>query len=320
MTNIDEKLLERIKRAEREIERLKVKERPSGSSGGGVTDHGALTGLLDNDHPQYLLTSGKAADADKLDNIDSTGFVQTSGTQSVGGIKTFSSIPVLPSSNPTAANQAARKGYIDSNFVGLTGNQVITGVKTFSSLPTLPTTAPTTNQPIRKGYADATYVGLTGTETIAGVKSFSSIPVLPASNPTAVNQAVRKGYVDSNFVSSATLGTWQNWTPTVTYLGGSTDPTSTTIEHARYCQIGNMVSFSLVASIVCGSGNRTVAFVTLPITAKYSQITASCSEDIVTSTNTPRACWADNTSRMVVTLTSAMTQDGRIRISGTYEV
>ena len=30
-------------------------------------DHGALTGLSDNDHPQYLLTTGKAADADKLD-------------------------------------------------------------------------------------------------------------------------------------------------------------------------------------------------------------------------------------------------------------
>ena len=35
---------------------------------GGVTDHGLLTGLEDNDHPQYLLAaSGKAADSDKLD-------------------------------------------------------------------------------------------------------------------------------------------------------------------------------------------------------------------------------------------------------------
>jgi len=40
----------------------------------GVTDHGALTGLGDNDHPQYLLTTAKAADSDKLDGLDSTDF------------------------------------------------------------------------------------------------------------------------------------------------------------------------------------------------------------------------------------------------------
>lgn len=41
----------------------------------GVSDHGALTGLADNDHPQYLLAaSGKAADSDKLDGLDSTAF------------------------------------------------------------------------------------------------------------------------------------------------------------------------------------------------------------------------------------------------------
>jgi len=37
-------------------------------------DHGSLAGLGDNDHPQYLLTTGKAADSDKLDGVDSTGF------------------------------------------------------------------------------------------------------------------------------------------------------------------------------------------------------------------------------------------------------
>ena len=83
-------------------------------------DHGALGGLSDDDHPQYLLTTGKAADADKLDNIDSTGFVQTSGDQSVGGIKTFTSIPVLPATNPTTVNQAVRKGFADATYLGKT--------------------------------------------------------------------------------------------------------------------------------------------------------------------------------------------------------
>lgn len=82
-------------------------------------DHGALSGLADNDHPQYLLTTAKAADSDKLDGVDSTGFVQTSNNQTVGGIKTFTSIPVLPATNPTTDNQAARKGYVDSVAISL---------------------------------------------------------------------------------------------------------------------------------------------------------------------------------------------------------
>ena len=73
MSNFDETVIRRLTALEREVERLRVKERPVGG-GGGVTDHGALTGLSDNDHPQYLLTTGKAADSDKLDGNDSTGF------------------------------------------------------------------------------------------------------------------------------------------------------------------------------------------------------------------------------------------------------
>jgi len=150
MSNFDETVIRRLTALEREVERLRVKERPVGG-GGGVTDHGALTGLSDNDHPQYLLTTGKAADSDKLDgidstgfataghdhdsdylgitakasdsdkldNIDSTGFVQTSGNQTVGGIKTFTSIPTLPATNPTTANQAVRKGFADATYLGI---------------------------------------------------------------------------------------------------------------------------------------------------------------------------------------------------------
>jgi len=39
--------------------------------------------------------------------------VKLTGAQSIDGVKTFSSIPVLPGSNPTSSNQAARKGYVD---------------------------------------------------------------------------------------------------------------------------------------------------------------------------------------------------------------
>ena len=38
------------------------------------------------------------------------------GNQTVAGVKTFSSIPVLPASNPTTDNQAVRKKYADDTF------------------------------------------------------------------------------------------------------------------------------------------------------------------------------------------------------------
>ncbi|MBM3210613.1 hypothetical protein FJZ33_00215 [Candidatus Poribacteria bacterium] len=42
-------------------------------------------------------------------------FVDLTEGQSVGGIKTFTSIPILPASDPTTDNQAARKAYVDIN-------------------------------------------------------------------------------------------------------------------------------------------------------------------------------------------------------------
>lgn len=46
-----------------------------------------------------------------------SGAVDTSTAQTIGGVKTFSSIPVLPSTNPSSANEAARKGYVDGKSI-----------------------------------------------------------------------------------------------------------------------------------------------------------------------------------------------------------
>lgn len=53
------------------------------------------------------------ADKKKLEDVDSTA-VKVTGDQSIAGIKTFSSIPVLPATDPTSDNQAVRKAYVDS--------------------------------------------------------------------------------------------------------------------------------------------------------------------------------------------------------------
>ena len=51
--------------------------------------------------------------------------VDDTHAQTIAGIKTFSSIPVLPASDPTADNEAARKAYVDS--VAASGQQVWRG-------------------------------------------------------------------------------------------------------------------------------------------------------------------------------------------------
>lgn len=117
--------------------------------------------------------SGLATDIATLDGE----VVKLTGDQSVAGIKTFTSIPVGPASDPTTDNQLTRKLYVDSGIAVVQGNvdDVVADLATL----------------------DGEVVKLTGDQSVAGIKTFSSIPVLPASNPTTDNQATRKLYVDT---------------------------------------------------------------------------------------------------------------------------
>lgn len=53
-----------------------------------------------------------------------TNNVKTTWDQTIAWIKTFSSIPLLPASDPTTANQAVRKAYADSVIAETTGTTV----------------------------------------------------------------------------------------------------------------------------------------------------------------------------------------------------
>ncbi|HPG10323.1 MAG TPA: hypothetical protein PLU37_02250, partial [Chitinophagaceae bacterium] len=65
-----------------------------------VTDHGALSGLGDDDHPQYLLTTAKAADSAKLEATTPTSV----GLSLVG-----------------ATNAAAARTAIGMRFISMSG-------------------------------------------------------------------------------------------------------------------------------------------------------------------------------------------------------
>jgi len=116
------------------------------------------------------------------------------------------------------------------------------------------------------------------------------------------------------------VSTWQAWTPSVIYLGGTTNPTSLTFDHARYCRTGDTVTFSIVATVARGSGNRTVVAFSLPITAKYANFAASGTEDVTSTTPKACGCYSDNSTRVIVRFATAMANDGKIRVSGSYEV
>ena len=70
------------------------------------------------------ITNGQTADADDINAelsalasdisaLDSAA-VKLTGNQTLQGVKTFGSIPVLPASDPTTDNQAVRKAYVDA--------------------------------------------------------------------------------------------------------------------------------------------------------------------------------------------------------------
>jgi hypothetical protein len=64
------------------------------------------------------ITSG-TFDSDRIPILPTNRYgsaVLLSGAQTIGGTKTFSDIPILPASNPTADNEAARKAYTDTKL------------------------------------------------------------------------------------------------------------------------------------------------------------------------------------------------------------
>ena len=123
--------------------------------------------------------------------------VKLTGNQTVAGIKTLTSSPIVPVA--TTDTQAPQKKYVDDENlkdVHLTGIQTVAGVKTFSSSPVVPI-ATTDLQAPQKVYVDtldAQDVKVTGTQTVAGIKTFSSSPIVPA--PTTDLQASTKKYAD----------------------------------------------------------------------------------------------------------------------------
>ena len=140
-------------------------------------------------------TGNQATRKTYVDSLNAAN-VKLTGNQSIGGTKTFSSSPVVPT--PTSASHAARKDYVDgldAANVKLTGNQSISGTKTFISNPNVPSQTSgghAANKIYVDGSIDGLFAGvvsLNTTQTITGAKTFSSVTsfgasIYPRTNPT----------------------------------------------------------------------------------------------------------------------------------------
>jgi hypothetical protein len=112
-------------------------------------------------------------------------------------------------------------------------------------------------------------------------------------------------------------GVWKDWTPTVTYTGGTTDPTSLTITYARYSIIGKICHIFISGSLVMGSGNRTSTLFSLPV--NYSlNFTGSC---VVTYASTDYMWHVYGSGGNKVTVShGGMSSNGIIYVSAFYQI
>ena len=90
---------------------------PSGAGVIPIANIPDINGAKLADFPNIPSGAGAIPDA----NMPST-LVKLTGDQTIAGIKTFSSILVLPASDPTTDNEAVRKAFLDEKFNTSTGH------------------------------------------------------------------------------------------------------------------------------------------------------------------------------------------------------
>ena len=151
------------------------------------------TGTVNLPATSYVPTMGTTSSALVNKGYVDGGFVDLTTAETIGGVKTFSSLPVVPTTAPTAAGQVASKAYVDSMLGGAGAGSYAAGSGLSLSGNVFS--------------ADGTVVRTSGAQTLAGVKTFNNIPLLPAVTPTLDTQVASKAYADTKFGAGAALTT-----------------------------------------------------------------------------------------------------------------
>ena len=115
-------------------------------------------------------------------------------------------------------------------------------------------------------------------------------------------------------------GTWQSYTPSLSWSDGTTDPTSATFDYAKYMQIGKMVTVQIILTVKRGSGNRVYATIGLPINSSVNGLAGTGVEDLTSALRQPFNVSSYAYNAVTAYLPSAMSRDGSIRLTFTYPI
>ena len=120
------------------------------------------------------------------------GYCALSGNQTVAGIKTFSSAPVMSGSSiattsisgSSLVNATIQQAQVLNGYVTASSAQTVAGIKTFSSPPVM-SGASISSGTIGQTQVANGYCALSGNQTVAGIKTFSSPPVMSGASISA---------------------------------------------------------------------------------------------------------------------------------------
>ena len=277
--------------------------------------------IAGHDHDSdYLGISAKAADSDKLDGLDSTDFVDKTTAQTIAGIKTFSSIPVLPSTDPTTANEAVRKGYADATYVPLSykdGWIPVSDTWTYASATTI--TVPSGAASI---YKVGMGIRLTQSSTvkyfyIVGVAD-TVLTITGGSDYTLANATISAVSYTNTPATAIGFPNAFNYTPVVTYASGTTDPTGWTSLNGSFSIGGNIATVVIRGQLDRGSGDRTYVAFSPPV-AYSMETVALCVHTIVSGEFRVAPAYL-SADKINVSLDAAMNNNGYIWVNVTYKI
>jgi len=113
-------------------------------------------------------------------------------------------------------------------------------------------------------------------------------------------------------------GAWTSWTPTVTFDGGTTDPSSTTKQYARYTTIGKIVIAT--ADYLFGTGGDMTQYkFTLPLTPAQTYGAVTGYESLKTAFTEPTKASLSKTGALVTVNVPVQDKAGHVMFTAVYE-